>query len=240
MRLAKLVLGGFIALSFNGLNVGNASASTFAAYTPINDGTNLSLSGLTLSGNSTVVFDYLLPQLSPLGNLSANFTLSATETGAVAFGPVSLATFDGSFAFTYTGTNVTAGGVTVHTGDSLLSGIFLGSIFSGYGSSASLVDSNLGGGLVSFANSNLINFDPDPFADQGLSLSLTSVTPAPFIVGGQVSNFSAVSNGSFAANAVPVTPGVPEPSTWAMMILGFAGVGFMAYRRKSKPALMTA
>jgi hypothetical protein len=31
---------------------------------------------------------------------------------------------------------------------------------------------------------------------------------------------------------------VPEPSTWAMMILGFASVGFMAYRRRSKPALM--
>jgi len=31
---------------------------------------------------------------------------------------------------------------------------------------------------------------------------------------------------------------VPEPSTWAMMILGFAGVGFMAYRRKqNRPAL---
>lgn len=28
---------------------------------------------------------------------------------------------------------------------------------------------------------------------------------------------------------------VPEPSTWAMMILGFAGIGFMAYRRKEKP-----
>jgi outer membrane lipase/esterase len=26
---------------------------------------------------------------------------------------------------------------------------------------------------------------------------------------------------------------VPEPSTWAMMLLGFAGLGFMAYRRKS-------
>jgi hypothetical protein len=26
---------------------------------------------------------------------------------------------------------------------------------------------------------------------------------------------------------------VPEPATWAMMILGFFGVGFMAYRRKS-------
>jgi hypothetical protein len=38
----------------------------------------------------------------------------------------------------------------------------------------------------------------------------------------------------------PLTSAVPEPSTWAMMILGFAGVGFMAYRRKSKPALMAA
>jgi DNA-binding beta-propeller fold protein YncE len=34
--------------------------------------------------------------------------------------------------------------------------------------------------------------------------------------------------------------GVPEPSTWAMLLLGFAGLGFMAYRRKSKPALMAA
>jgi hypothetical protein len=33
---------------------------------------------------------------------------------------------------------------------------------------------------------------------------------------------------------------VPEPSTWAMMLIGFAGLGFMAYRRKSKPALMAA
>jgi hypothetical protein len=37
-----------------------------------------------------------------------------------------------------------------------------------------------------------------------------------------------------------ISSAVPEPSTWAMMILGFAGIGFMAYRRKSKPALMAA
>jgi hypothetical protein len=36
------------------------------------------------------------------------------------------------------------------------------------------------------------------------------------------------------------SPAVPEPSTWAMLLLGFAGIGFMAYRRKSKPALMAA
>jgi hypothetical protein len=36
----------------------------------------------------------------------------------------------------------------------------------------------------------------------------------------------------------PISSGVPEPSTWAMLLLGFAGVGFMAYRRKSKTALL--
>jgi hypothetical protein len=33
---------------------------------------------------------------------------------------------------------------------------------------------------------------------------------------------------------------IPEPATWAMMLLGFAGVGFMAYRRKSRPAFRLA
>lgn len=32
---------------------------------------------------------------------------------------------------------------------------------------------------------------------------------------------------------------VPEPSTWAMMILGFAGVGYMTYRRR-KTAVLAA
>ena len=30
---------------------------------------------------------------------------------------------------------------------------------------------------------------------------------------------------------------VPEPSTWAMMILGFAGIGAMAYPRRKSAAL---
>jgi hypothetical protein len=37
-----------------------------------------------------------------------------------------------------------------------------------------------------------------------------------------------------------LTTDVPEPSTWAMMILGFFGVGVMAYRRKSKHTLRFA
>jgi PEP-CTERM motif len=37
-----------------------------------------------------------------------------------------------------------------------------------------------------------------------------------------------------------MTAAVPEPSTWAMMILGFLGLGFMAYRRKSEGSLRLA
>jgi hypothetical protein len=41
---------------------------------------------------------------------------------------------------------------------------------------------------------------------------------------------------SLAIGGTPVV-GIPEPSTWAMMILGFAGVGFMTYRRRKVAAL---
>src|SRR5258708_8205735 len=57
------------------------------------------------------------------------------------------------------------------------------------------------------------------------------------LIGGTVDTFDGLTGSS------PFTPtvgGVPEASTWAMLLLGFAGIGFMAYRRKSKPALMVA
>jgi hypothetical protein len=46
------------------------------------------------------------------------------------------------------------------------------------------------------------------------------------------------SNGKYTLDTPSLHPiaAVPEPTTWAMMILGFAGVGFMAYRSKGKPA----
>lgn len=44
--------------------------------------------------------------------------------------------------------------------------------------------------------------------------------------------------GTFS-NVTTVAP-VPEPATWAMMILGFAGVGFVAYRRRNQSAGLVA
>jgi hypothetical protein len=44
-------------------------------------------------------------------------------------------------------------------------------------------------------------------------------------------------DGTFTGTMTAISA-VPEPSTWAMMILGFAGVGFMAYRRRSKTVML--
>jgi hypothetical protein len=40
-------------------------------------------------------------------------------------------------------------------------------------------------------------------------------------------NFSSIS-----FDATQAAPAVPETSTWAMTMLGFAGVGVLAYRRR--------
>jgi hypothetical protein len=48
---------------------------------------------------------------------------------------------------------------------------------------------------------------------------------------------------SFAPQGIQViaqVAAVPEPSTWAMMILGFCGLGFIAYRRKQNGSALSA
>jgi len=52
--------------------------------------------------------------------------------------------------------------------------------------------------------------------------------------------FANADGGSDAIQAVRLAGAVPEPSTWAMMILGFATVGFAAYRRRTKSGIRIA
>ena len=71
------------------------------------------------------------------------------------------------------------------------------------------------------------------------------IGPGPFPTGDQLSalidpTFATSELGGNFVFSPDITAGVPEASTWAMMLLGVAGVGFMAYRRKVKPALMAA
>jgi hypothetical protein len=82
---------------------------------------------------------------------------------------------------------------------------------------------------VSLASTNLAGFTA---ADLGFGSNFVTANTV-----GLGPDFPA---GTFISLNVAFASAVPEPSTWAMMILGFAGVGFVAYRRKSKPAYLAA
>lgn len=46
------------------------------------------------------------------------------------------------------------------------------------------------------------------------------------------SSVSGIPGSGAIGGTLTIAAAVPEPSTWAMMVLGFLGVGFMAYRRE--------
>jgi hypothetical protein len=81
--------------------------------------------------------------------------------------------------------------------------------------------------------------------DIGASITITS--PADTLIyslSGLTYNFDnpaghVLERGSYTVDS-PVVSGVPEPSTWAMMILGFASVAFLAYRRRGPSRLRLA
>lgn len=226
LKMSNLFTGAAMALGVLAVTAPAAGAATFADFSPASSSSNIDLTGLALSANAPVVFNFLeSPALAAFGDLRSAWTLSATETGAVAFGPIALGTFDGDFSLIYSGPTQTMGGITISTGANLLSGTFLGSVFTGYGSSGSLVDSTLAGGLVSYT-SDFLTFDPS--GDQGLSLAFTSITPPVHVVNGRLTDFTAVTSANFAADSsisVVGGPGVPEPATWAIMLVGLGGLG---------------
>lgn len=64
----------------------------------------------------------------------------------------------------------------------------------------------------------------------GLLFSLVGDEPAGFDV----------DNIQFGVGNQVVAPGTPEPSTWVMMLAGFAGMGYVAYRRRGTKTTLAA
>jgi PEP-CTERM motif len=102
------------------------------------------------------------------------------------------------------------------------------------GSTNSLVEfapSNFftGGGGISFQMCD----STGTCLDQNLTQSHSSILMAFIAPGCCSTSDGAGESGVVQIGAASVTPGVPEPATWAMMLLGFAGLGF-AFRRSRR------
>ena len=78
---------------------------------------------------------------------------------------------------------------------------------------------------VSLNSSSFKSFSLSGFIDLN-SVAVTTTSPG-------YTGYAALDNVNFTG----FTAAVPETSTWAMLILGFAGIGFMTYRRRKSVAI---
>jgi hypothetical protein len=174
-----------------------------------------------------------------VGDASASFT-DKLIVGATNVTAVFTSTLEGSFSGNGTGVslatlfNLTAGGP-----DQL--GV-QGSVVAGAGSTQTVVrDITLLAGDT-YLLYDAVQADADSASIDGGHPAVNIVadmsnTGLLFIdtTGGTITTLS---GHDYSTNAA-IAPGVPEASTWAMMLLGFAGIGAMTYRRH-KSAILTA
>jgi hypothetical protein len=213
-----------------------AQAVTFADYSAVGSAPNITFAGAGAGGvlSSSAQTDFSFLTLDPsYTDLAATYTFSGTSTvaPASAYGNDFLTSLNGSFSFIYAGPTT----ASLTTGANLLSGTFTGAQISGLdgGSTASVQDAIVSGGDVHYTSS-VLTFAPT--GDKAFSLALTSVVPGFIMTHGVLHDFTGVSTGSFAADLSTGggAGGVPEPASWALMLIGFAGVGFA--RRSSLAA----
>jgi PEP-CTERM motif len=91
-------------------------------------------------------------------------------------------------------------------------------------------------GQITDANyfANRPNIPPGTYPNgAGGGIVLEMLTQGPAFL------FQLEENSGIVASGALFTAAVPEPATWAMLIMGFMGMGFMAYRRKNNRNTMT-
>ena len=97
---------------------------------------------------------------------------------------------------------------------------------------------DVSGGQIVGADALLNFFDPVGGDFQFRFDSISDGTPTHlnllFWNGGGGPIVGTGNQGGFAGTTYTAVAAVPEPSTWAMVLFGFAGIGFMAYRRSRK------
>jgi hypothetical protein len=209
---AKLRVG-FIIVATAAVFVSAQAIASTITYTESGIGSG-SLGGITFSDASITI-------------MGTGDTASAVTSGTHSVNPISNISLDvsGFAQATFTSTTGLAQRAVGVSGG--ISTSFAGFVASDTGGNQNDIMVTFGSAFDGYDLTTAIG----PINGPGFFVDTTFAT-----TGGVFSLQSLNGNTTFTATIAAV----PEPSTWAMMILGFAGIGFMAYRRKSKPALMAA
>ena len=196
-----------------------ANATVLAVIGQVSDTDQVTatvLGGVTTISSSTSVDITAIDAPLPVP-ITATLVLDATSVGTAAlFGGNVIQAFSGSFSIT--------GG-----GNNYLSGTFTDSIFGGGSALTLSASTGVPGETVTFTSSVIPVVDLS--SNRGVSFSFTDVSPPASTVGTgalrTLGPFAADISGNFSAT-------VPEPATWAMLGLGFAGMGLLGLTRRRK------
>lgn len=252
--LTKFITATVAAASIASFAASAQAAQVFASSTWLSAGSNFTWTnngvtgagaGGTLVGFSPLIplpagggtfFSFLDPLYSALTFVPVEFNLTATTTSGPAQYNAGSGTYtqdglNGSFSYKYTGIpTLTFGGFTVATGANLLSGTFTGAWLQGAGSS--------GSANVTIGNSGLVNFTSD-YAVLPAGTGHNEAFAFNLIASPGFGAVPALSPTSSLVNFVAHGDGVfsiPEPGTWALMIMGFGGVGALVRNRRRQAA----
>jgi PEP-CTERM motif len=221
--------------------IAGGAFSHFFALSPLN-----AARGVIIVNRSILLLSALVVGGAVMGAAGSS-ALGATITDDVTFTSTNFTSFPagetapvdtvtGSFRITFDPTQTyvdETSGITL-TGLNITLGSSLGFDYSPTGPDA---DELFVGGIADTVK--LVDFSPS--ADDFV-LQIKTFTASPVfnqVVYAQVAagDFQFFTPGAGADGSVTVTPvtgSVPEPSTWAMMFLGFAGLGFLGYRQTAK------
>ncbi|MFM9827641.1 MAG: PEPxxWA-CTERM sorting domain-containing protein [Sphingomonas sp.] len=194
----------------------------------------------TTLGARRVTFNFVPSEFNAIGPVSALWSLSGavTNTAAVIRGTnIFQSNIAGSFSFISTSA-ITFGSTTYAAGSNLLSGTFTNATIAGQRNGSF-------GGFSGFTPVSSITYTSDfltfvPGSDYDFALALGEITPALNATpSSALSTFRAVASGQFSSDPAPIAA-IPEPATWAMMIVGFGLVGGALRRRSATGGLAKA
>ena len=214
-----------------------ALASTAAGANTILIGLQEDGAGITTEATSTT------GTASLAGFTFGDFVLNASATGSpIAQEPTFLTNSLNATATTGVHTLnvfVTQTGLSSPTGINTFLSTFTANEFVGTGISSVLEQTFISTSDASFGGTLLAS---QTFTAAGGNTAIFAPTPSLSPLYSETVEYTITTNGTgvgLVNNTVNISA-VPEPATWAMMILGFAGVGFMAYRRKDRAAFRIA
>ncbi|HKO69826.1 MAG TPA: PEPxxWA-CTERM sorting domain-containing protein [Bradyrhizobium sp.] len=207
------------------LGMGPASAALFTAAGSNADGALLGTADITVSnGSLTVVLTD-----TGIGQISSGQTISDVAFTVSGLGTVSTFTQAGSLVnVNDNGTVTPVPGSPTHWTD-IISGDSVHLTTLSGGQPFDLIV-----GLNPNQNNGFDNFNPYINHTGTFTLACTGCSTTDTISG------VSISFGTEGFSVPANVRAVPEPATWAMMILGFIGVGFVAYRRKNTAAFRFA